>query len=102
MSNEETNNINNDNKLDDYAEKINKAVSDGISKLEAAFDKGHEDLKAEMQSDRFQQLRQSPRMGLILLVGGVVWLLLVTDVINKPIFPILLIGFGVYLLVRNR
>ena len=90
-------------KLDGYAEKLSSTVSDGVKKVEEAFDKGkanlHEDIAASGEKARF---KGSPRMGALLLGVGVVWLLMSLGALHHPVFPILLIIAGIYFLVRNR
>jgi hypothetical protein len=92
-----------ESKLDAYANKISGAVSDGVKKVEAAFDKGKENLKADENGGQgLKGLKGSPRMGLILVAVGILWLLYTFDVFAQPVFPILLIIVGLYFVVRNR
>jgi len=91
-----------EDKLDGLADKFSKTMSDGVKKLEDAFDKGKGNLRADMESEENKKISGSPRMGAILLGLGLVWLLYAMGVLSQPIFPILLIILGVYFLVRAR
>jgi hypothetical protein len=89
-------------RLDRFADKFSRAMSDGVKKLEDAFDKGKANLRDDIESEEKRRMSGSPRMGAILLGLGLVWLLYSLGVLAQPIFPILLIILGVYFLVRNR
>jgi hypothetical protein len=90
-----------EDKLDGLADKFSRTMSDGVKKLEEAFDKGKGNLREDMDSEN-KRLSGSPRLGVILLGLGLLWLLYALGVLSQPIFPILLIIMGVYFLVRNR
>jgi uncharacterized membrane protein len=90
-------------KLDGYAEKFSRAVSDGVKKLEDAFDKGKANLRDDMETkEESKRISGSPRMGLILVIVGILWLLFTMGVLRQPIFPILVIILGAYFLIRRR
>jgi len=90
-------------KLDGYAEKFSRAVSDGVKKLEEAFDKGKSNLRADLETkEENKRISGSPRMGLILVIVGILWLLFTMGVLRQPIFPILVIILGAYFLIRRR
>jgi hypothetical protein len=90
-------------KLDEYANKISSAVSDGVKRVEEAFDKGKENLKSQEDSgEGVKGLKGSPKLGLILVVAGILWLLYTLNVFDQPVFPILLIVLGLYFVIRNR
>jgi hypothetical protein len=92
-----------ESKLDEYANKISGAVSDGVKKVEAAFEKGKENIKAESaDGEGLKGLKGSPRMGLILVVVGILWLLFTLDFFDQWIFPVLLVIVGLYFVIRNR
>ena len=92
-----------ESKLDEYANKISGAVSDGVKKVEAAFEKGKENLKTDENAEQgVKGLKGSPKMGLILVVAGILWLLYTFNVFAQPVFPILLIIVGLYFVIRNR
>lgn len=90
-------------KLDGYADRMSKTVADGVKKVEEAFDKGKANLREDMtKSGGAEGIKGSPRMGAILLAAGILWLLFSLGALQHPIFPILVIIVGIYLLVRNR
>lgn len=92
-----------ESKLDEYANKISGAVSEGVKKVEAAFEKGKENIKSESESgEGLKGLKGSPRMGLILVVLGILWLLFTLNFFDQWIFPVLLIIVGLYFVIRNR
>jgi hypothetical protein len=89
-------------RMDGYAERMSRVVSDGVRKLEDAFDRGKSNLKQDIESDERRRLAGSPRLGIILLAAGLVWLLYTLGVLRQPIFPVLMIILGIYFLLRNR
>ena len=95
-------------KLDEYANKISQAVSDGVKRVEEAFEKGKQNLRAESGEGGeagkggIKGLKGSPRSGVVLIGIGIVWLLYIAGLFGHVIFPILLIILGIYFLVRNR
>lgn len=91
-----------ESRLDEYANKISQAVSDGVKRVEEAFERGRENLRAEGGEGGVKGLKGSPRMGTILIGFGIVWLLYIAGLFEHIIFPILLIGIGIYFVVRNR
>ena len=92
-----------ESKLDEYANKISSAVSEGVKKVEAAFERGRDNIKSESTTgEGLKGLQGSPRMGLILVIVGVLWLLYTLNVFDQPVFPILLIVVGLYFVIRNR
>lgn len=88
-------------RLDGFADKFSHAMSDGVKRLEEAFDRGKENLRQDMDSNE-GRLSGSPRLGMILVGLGILWLLYALGVLSQPIFPVLLIVLGVYFLLRNR
>jgi hypothetical protein len=90
-----------EDRLDSFADKFSKTMSDGVKKLEDAFDKGKDNLRQDMGSEH-KRLSGSPRMGAILLGLGLVWLLHTLGALDHVIFPILVIVLGIYFLLRNR
>jgi fatty acid desaturase len=92
-----------ESKLDEYANKISGAVSEGVKKVEAAFEKGRDNIKSETASEEgLKGLKGSPRMGLILVAVGILWLLFTLDFFDQWIFPVLLMIVGLYFVIRNR
>lgn len=91
-----------EDRLDGFADKFSRAMSDGVKKLEDAFDKGKDNLRQDMETREGRRLSGSPRLGALLLGLGIVWLLYSLGVLRQPIFPVILIVLGVYFLLRNR
>lgn len=89
-------------RMDGYAERFSRIVSDGVKKLEDAFDRGKTNFKDDIESEERHRLAGSPRLGLVLLGLGLVWLLYTLGVLRQPIFPVLMIVLGIYFLLRNR
>ena len=89
-------------KLDEYANKISQAVSDGVKRVEEAFEKGKQNLRAESGEGGIKGLKGSPKSGIVLIGIGIVWLLYIAGLFEHVIFPILLIILGIYFVVRNR
>jgi hypothetical protein len=90
-----------EDRLDGYAERLSKTVSDGVKKVEDAFDRGKENLRTDMETEG-TRFRGSPRMGAVLVAAGLVWLLAVMLPGSGWLFPVIVIAAGVYLLIRNR
>jgi hypothetical protein len=92
-----------ESKLDEYANRISGAVSDGVKKVEAAFEKGKENIKAEEGTgEGLKGLKGSPKLGLIMVVVGILWLLFTLGFFDQWIFPVLLMIVGLYFVIRNR
>jgi hypothetical protein len=91
-----------DSKLDEYANKISQVVSDGVKRVEEAFDRGRENLKASDAEGGAKGLKGSPKSGIILIGIGIVWLLYIVGLFEHVIFPIILIILGIYFIIRNR
>jgi len=88
-------------RLDGYAEKMSQTVADGVKKVEEAFDKGKQNLREDMDKDE-SRFRGSPRMGALLLAAGVIWLVAVLLPGSGWLYPLIIIGGGIYLMIRNR
>lgn len=99
-------------RLDRYADRTAQAVRQGVHVLEDAFDKGKETLKEETAgsrtgvagagADESPARKGSPRLGLVLVFLGIVWLLHSLGILDQPVFPILLIILGVYFIARSK
>jgi hypothetical protein len=89
-------------RLDEYANKISQAVSDGVKRVEEAFEKGKQNLRSEGGEGGLKGLKGSPRSGIVLIAIGIVWLLYIAGLFEHVIFPILLIIVGIYFVVRSR
>jgi hypothetical protein len=112
-------------RLDRAADRVSRAVTNGVHVLEDAYEKGKETLKDEMDgrartaetpagasaesaaqsaftAEPRRASKGSPRLGLVLVAVGIIWLLNSLGVLNQPVFPILLIVLGVYFIARAR
>lgn len=111
-------------RLDHVADHVSRAVTSGVHVLEDAYEKGKETLKEEFDGRRSPSdapgattettspsafsaeskrvSRGSPRLGLMLVAVGIIWLLNSLGVLNQPVFPILLIVLGVYFIARAK
>jgi hypothetical protein len=111
-------------RLDRAAERVSRAVTGGVHVLEDAYEKGKETLKDEFDGRRDPSdpapdtagtaapsaspaeskpaSKGSPRVGLMLVAMGIIWLLNSLGVLNQPVFPILLIVLGVYFIARAK
>ena len=112
-------------RLDRAADRVSRAVTGGVHVLEDAYEKGKETLKEEFdgstrstdvppaanadaasQSAFTPEVKKtskgSPRLGLMLVAVGIIWLLQSLGVLNQPVFPILLIVLGVYFVARSK
>jgi hypothetical protein len=107
-------------RLDRAADRVSHAVSEGVHVLEDAYAKGKETLKEEMDArttppgatgaspgatitpDTKPASKGSPRLGLMLVGLGLVWLLHSLGILDQPVFPILLIVLGVYFIARSK
>ncbi len=92
-----------ESKMDQTAKKFTETVADGVKKIEEAFEKGKENLREDIKgSEGMQNLKGSPRMGLILLGLGFAWLLNTLGVFGHWVLPVFLMIAGIYFMLRNR
>jgi hypothetical protein len=92
-----------DSKLNEYADKISNAVSDGVKRLEKAFETERNKMRAaEGAPEGTRETGRSPRFGFILVAIGILWLLYTLGVFAQPVLPILLIIAGVYFVAKTR
>ena len=112
-------------RLDRAADRVSRTVTSGVHMLEDAYEKGKETLQEEMDgrtrtssetvanttdpashsaftAESKRTFKGSPRLGLTLVAVGMIWLLNSLGVLNQPIFPILLIGLGIYFVARAK
>jgi len=109
-------------RLDRAADKVSQVVGEGVHVLEDAYEKGKATLKDEMDTRQgpagsspasgpagtpggtgpAPASKGSPRLGLILVGLGIVWLLHSLGILDQPVFPILLIVLGVYFIARSK
>lgn len=91
-----------ESRLDAYADKISRAVGDGVARLEEVFERGKRNVESDTPESGVEGLKGSPRSGIILIGIGIVWLLYIAGLFEHVIFPILLIIVGIYFVIRNR
>ena len=113
-----------EDRLDRAADRVSQAVTESVHVLEDAYEKGKETLKDELNTRRAPGdtttpgaqattgsafateskpvTKGSPRMGLMLVGLGIVWLLHSLGILDQPVFPILLIVLGVYFIARSK
>lgn len=90
-------------KLDEVTEKFSKTVSEGVKRVEETFERGKESLKSNPEvKDRWKSFAFSPSGGMILVILGFIWLLSTLGVFNHPVFPILVIILGLYLIFKKH
>lgn len=96
-------------KLDRAAERVAGTVKDGVRVLEDAYEKGKEGLMNETRGassgaapESGSAKKGTPRLGLVLVALGIVWLLHSLGILDQPVFPILLIILGVYFIARSK
>jgi hypothetical protein len=107
-------------RLDRAADNVSRAVTDGVRVLEDEYERAKEKFDsrrsaqpgAAVTSDATPAsgvapeskvaAKGSPRMGLMLVGLGLVWLLNSLGILDQPVFPILLIVLGVYFIARSK
>jgi len=91
-------------KLDDFADRFSKTLSEGAKRMEDAFEKGMKSLKdnPNIASGRVKGFFTSSQGGAILLVVGLIWFFYAVGLLGQPIFPIIMIVLGIYLMYRYR
>ncbi|MEE9269224.1 MAG: hypothetical protein V3V49_03095 [Candidatus Krumholzibacteria bacterium] len=93
-----------EDRLDDIANRFSKAMSEGVKRMEGAFDRGLKSVREnpELSKARIKGFFRSSTGGGILLIVGFVWLFYAVGLLDKPVFPIIVILLGFYLLYRHR
>jgi hypothetical protein len=93
-----------EDRLDDLADRFSKVMSEGARRVEDAFDKGVHAVKdnPDVASGRFKTFLKSATGGAVLVIVGFVWFFYTVGLFDKPIFPILLIVLGLYLMYRSK
>lgn len=91
-------------RLDDIGDRFSRAMMDGVKRLEEAFDKGMQSLSEnpDVKSGKVKGFIASSSGGTVLVVIGFVWFFYAVGLLDKPIFPILMIVLGFYLMYRDR
>jgi hypothetical protein len=95
-----------EDKLDDLADRFSRGMTDGVKRMEAAFDRGMENLKNDpnigSQTTRVKSFFKSSTGGVVLILIGFVWFFYTIGWFDSPVFPILLIILGFYLMQRYK
>ncbi len=89
-----------EDKLDEVADKFSKTMSDGVKQLESTFERIKDN--PEDTKGRVTNLFKTFRGGTIILIVGILWLALSMGWLNIPLFPIIVIVIGIYLMYRNK
>lgn len=89
-----------EDKLDEMADKFSETMSEGVKQLEGAFAniKDHpEDTKGKVKN-----FFKTSTGGTVILIIGILWLFLSQGWLSNAFFPIVVIGIGIYLMVRYK
>jgi hypothetical protein len=95
-----------EDKLDDLANRFSKAMTDGVKRMEEAFERSMENVKNNpdfgAQTTRVKSFFKSSQGGAVLIVIGFVWFFYAVGLLDNPIFPIIVIILGFYLMQRYK
>ena len=92
-----------EDRLDDMADRFSRAMTEGAKRLEDAFDKGMKTFReSDRGSGRVKGFFSSSHGGAFLIVVGAVWFFYTIGLFKQPIFPLLMIAIGAYLMYRYR
>jgi len=86
-------------KMDEIADKFSKTMSEGVKRMETAFQNVKDDAETRKKVKGFFT---SSTGGAVLIVVGVLWFFYAVGLFNKPLFPIILIVIGAYLMFRYK
>jgi len=89
-----------DEKLDEIADKFSKSMSEGVKRLEGAFDNIKE--HPEMTKGKMTNFFKTSTGGTVVLIIGILWLFHSLGWFSNAFFPIVVIGLGIYLMVRYK
>lgn len=90
-------------RLDKAADRITRTVSEGIKRMEEAFERSKENIKESTNiSDRYKQIFNYPTGGFLLLVIGFVWLMYTVGFFQVKWFPVILMIIGLYMMLKKR
>ena len=93
-----------EDRLDDVAERFSSVMSEGVKRMEDAFDKGMKAVKANpnLSGGNLKGFFLSSTGGTVLIIFGVIWFLFVVGLFTHWVFPMLVIAIGAYLMYRYR
>ncbi|MCZ6765829.1 MAG: hypothetical protein O7D32_02740 [bacterium] len=93
-----------EDRLDHFADRFSRAMSDGVKKMEDAFEKGMNNIKSnpKFQEGRLRGFFTSSSGGAILVIVGVVWFAYAVGLLSNWIIPLLIIALGAYLMHRYK
>lgn len=93
-----------EDRLDDIANRFSRAMSEGVKRMEGAFEKGIKSVREnpELSRAKIKGFFGSSTGGGILVIVGFVWLFYAIGLLDQPVFPVLVIVLGLYLMYRNR
>jgi hypothetical protein len=93
-----------EDKLDDFADRVSKTISDGVKRVEDAFERSKHSFRehSSISGGRWKGWISSPSGGAVLILVGFIWFFYAIGLLDQPIFPILLIILGFYFLLRKQ
>ncbi len=93
-----------EDRLDAFADRFSRAMSDGVKKMEDAFEKGMDNIKSnpKFQEGRLRGFFTSSAGGAILVIVGVVWFAYAVGLLGNWIIPLLIVALGAYLMHRYK
>lgn len=93
-----------EDRLDEVADKFSNAMSEGVKKMEKAFDKASESIGSnpELTRDKIKGFFGTASGAGVLIIVGIIWFLYTVGFFSVWIFPVLLVVFGIFLLYRQK
>jgi hypothetical protein len=89
-----------DEKLDEVADKVSKTMSEGVKRLESAFESVKDN--PEETKGKVKNFFKTSTGGTVILIIGILWLFLSQGWLTFPLFPVIVIGIGIYLMYRYK